>query len=76
MPGLSDKQQAYLMLVAFILVPLGTWFGLGFPTDKSALGLLASNIVTGIVMFIKEWAGVQVPVSTPPAQPLAATTPA
>jgi cytosine/uracil/thiamine/allantoin permease len=54
------------MLVAFILVPVGTWAGLGFSTDKAALGLLASNIITGIVMFIKERAGVSVPIPTPP----------
>jgi hypothetical protein len=61
MPGLTDSQQSYFMLLAFILVPVGAWAGLGFPTDKTALGLLASNIITGIVMFVKERLGVPVP---------------
>lgn len=66
MAGLTDSQQSYLMLVAFVLVPVGTWAGLGFPTDKAALGLLTSNIIAGIVLFIKERLGGAMPVKTPP----------
>ena len=46
-----------IMLIAFVLVPLGTWSALGFPTDKAALGLLVSNIIAGILLFIKEISG-------------------
>ena len=68
MNGLSDTNQALLMLVAFVLVPVGTWAGLGFPTDKMALGTLTSSIIAGIILFIKEYAGTPVP-SQPPAKP-------
>lgn len=61
MDGLTDKQQAMLMLLVFILVPFGTWTGLGFPTDKAALGLLASNLIAGLVLAVKEMLGGKAP---------------
>lgn len=57
MDGLTDKQQALLMLFVFILVPVGTWAGLGFPLDRTAVGLLASDIIAGVILGIKEALG-------------------
>lgn len=54
---LTDTQQAFFMLLIFILPPLSVWMGLGFPMDKAALGILGSSIVSGILVFIKEMAG-------------------
>jgi len=54
---LTDLQQAIFGLLIFILPAFGTWCGLGFPTDKAALGLLASAILSGILVFLKELAG-------------------
>lgn len=57
MEGLSNKQQAYLMLVAFVLMPISVWAGNGLPTDRASVGLLVSSICSGIVLFIKEMLG-------------------
>jgi uncharacterized membrane protein YqaE (UPF0057 family) len=69
--ALSDRQQAYLMLFAFFLPPLATWTALGFPSDRVALGILASALITGVIAFVKEALGtasppkVEVPVTVP-----------
>ncbi len=65
MSGLTDKQQALLVVVAFILAPIGIWMGLGFPTDRAAIGLLSSNIISGIILAIKEVFGTAVPQTQP-----------
>lgn len=57
MGKLSDGQQAFLMLLVFILPPLATWMALGFPTDRISLGILGSAIVSGILAFVKELLG-------------------
>jgi uncharacterized membrane protein YqaE (UPF0057 family) len=54
---LNDNQQAFLMLLVFILPALGVWFASGMPSDKVALGLLASAVLSGILAFIKELLG-------------------
>jgi hypothetical protein len=60
MSGLTDNRQALLMAIAF-LIPIGTWCALGFPTDRTSLGILASAIISGIVAGIKELLGGQAP---------------
>ena len=40
MNGLTNTQQAIIMLIAFLLPPIGVWMGLGFPVDRVALGIL------------------------------------
>ena len=55
--GLTDKEQAFLMLFVFILPAIGVWAGLGFPTSREALGILASAIISGILVFLKEMLG-------------------
>jgi len=57
MHKLSDREQAYLMLLVFILPPLITWAGLGMPTDRQSLGILLSAMLSGILAFIKELLG-------------------
>lgn len=58
---LSNMQQAIFVLVALILTPLGTWAAEGFPTDRTAVGVLVSLIIAGIILFIKEYLGSPVP---------------
>jgi len=55
--GLTDKQQAVVMCSVFVLPSLATWMGLGFPTDKVALGILGSSIISGILAMCKELLG-------------------
>jgi len=57
MHKLSDREQAFLMLLVFMLPPLITWAGLGMPTDKGSLGILMSAILSGVLAFIKELLG-------------------
>lgn len=54
---LTDTQQAFFMLLVFVLPSMTVWFGLGMPTDRTALGLLGAGIVSGILAFIKELLG-------------------
>lgn len=55
--GLTDLQQAILMLFVFILPSLIAWCALGMPTDRVAVGLLLANILSGILAFCKEMLG-------------------
>ena len=57
--ALTDRGQAIFMLLVFILPAIATWCGLGFPTSKEALGILASAIISGILVFVKEMLGWQ-----------------
>lgn len=52
------------MLLVFILPPIITWAGLGMPTDRSALGLLLSAVLSGVLVFIKEILGGKAPKET------------
>jgi len=54
---LTDVQQAWLMLIVFVLPSLITWAALGYPTDRASLGILGSAILSGILAFIKELLG-------------------
>lgn len=54
---LSDTQQALLMFAAFVLPPVATWMGLGFPTGNVELGILGSSMVGGIIAGVKELLG-------------------
>ena len=64
MTGLSNTQQALLMLFTFMLPPVIAWLGLGMPMDKTALGILGSSILSGVLAFIKELLGGKAPEST------------
>jgi len=57
MRGLSDREQALLLMLTFILPPLITWAALGMPTDKVSLGILLSAVLSGILAFVKELLG-------------------
>ena len=57
MKGLSDQQQAILMLLVFILPPIIAWAALGMPTDKASLGILLSAILSGVLALVKELLG-------------------
>jgi len=54
---LTDKQQALVMFAAFVLPPLATWMGLGYPTGRVELGILGSSLVGGFIAGIKELLG-------------------
>ena len=62
---LTDKQQALLMFSAFVLPPLATWMGLGYPTGRVELGLLGSSLLGGVIAAIKELLGGKPPNSDP-----------
>jgi len=64
MGKLSDNQQAWLMLLVFILPVLITWTASGTPTDRTSISLLASGILSGILAFIKEILGGKPPTPT------------
>lgn len=51
------------MLLVFVFPPLITWSALGFPTGRAELGILASSMLSGILVFIKEILG-----GTPPKE--------
>lgn len=70
--GLSDRQQAIVMFIAFVLPAFSVWSALGFPTDRMALGLLSSNVITGVIAALKELWGVSPQVAAPTAPPPAA----
>jgi len=55
--GLSDKEQAALMLLVFILPVLITWTANGMPMDKASISLVISGMLSGILVFIKEILG-------------------
>lgn len=57
MKGLSNQQQAFLMVLVFVLPPIITWSALGFPTGRAELGILASAILSGVLAFVKEILG-------------------
>jgi hypothetical protein len=57
MGRLSDRQQAWLMLLVFILPVLITWSANGMPTDKASVSLVVSGILSGILAYIKEILG-------------------
>lgn len=65
--GLSNQQQAIIILVAFVLVPISTWAAIDFPTDRTSLGVLTSSIIAEFLLFFKEWTGVQVTVPSTPS---------
>lgn len=67
---LSDQQQAVLVLLAFVLLPLSVWSGNGMPTDRASVGALVSSLLIGIVLFIKEILGGKPPEVPTPAAPL------
>lgn len=54
---LTDKEQAVVMFLVFILPALVTWTGLGMPTDRAAIGILISALISGVIAALKELAG-------------------
>lgn len=72
--GLTNQQQAWIMLAAFLLPPLITWTALGFPTGRSELGILIAAMLSGILAFIKEISGGATSTTSSTASTPAATT--
>jgi len=62
--GLSNKQQALLMLSAFLIPVLITWTANGTPTDKVSVSLVISGLLGGFLAFIKELLGGKAPPQT------------
>ncbi len=54
--GLSNNKQALVMLI-MVLMNISAWIGLGAPTDKAGLLVLANGIITGTVLTLKELLG-------------------
>lgn len=54
---LTDTQQATLMLLVFVFPAIITWAAMGVPTDRAALGLLFSAVLSGALAFVKELLG-------------------
>ncbi len=54
---LTDKQQGYLMMIAFIIPPFTVWASSGFPTDTISVGLVAAGVLGGILAMGKEFGG-------------------
>lgn len=69
MHRLSDREQAILMLLVFILPPIITWAALGMPTDRASLGILLSAVLSGILVFVKELLGGTPPKENPGSNP-------
>jgi len=63
--GLTDKQQAVVMAAVFIIPSVATWMGLGFPTDRVALGILGSSVLSGFLAMCKELLGGTAPTPAP-----------
>jgi hypothetical protein len=61
MNGLTNRQQAFLMLLVFLLPSFGTWAALGYPTETASLGILGSATISGILAFVKELLGSPTP---------------
>ena len=57
MRGLSNREQAIIMCMVFVLPSVITWAGLGMPTDRNSLGLLVSSMLSGVLVFLKEILG-------------------
>jgi hypothetical protein len=62
--GLSNTQQALLMLAAFFLPILITWTANGTPTDRTSVSLVISGLLGGFLAFIKEMLGGKAPPQT------------
>lgn len=70
--GLTDKQQAYVMLFAILLATwtpvIMNWANNGMPTDRLSLGVLFAELLGGfsaaILVFIKEALGITPPTTT------------
>jgi len=70
--GLTDQQQAWLMFFALLLATVlpawTTWFNVGMPTDRAAIGLLVadtlSGLMSGIIVYIKEAFGITITTQT------------
>jgi hypothetical protein len=59
--GLSNTQQALLMLAAFLIPVLITWTANGTPTDRTSVSLVISGLLGGFLAFIKELLGGKAP---------------
>jgi hypothetical protein len=46
--GMTTVQKVMTIVVA-VMVPLGVWFGLGFPVDMQSLGELAAAEIVALV---------------------------
>jgi len=62
--GLTNSQQAYLMLAAFFLPILITWTANGAPMDRTSVSLVCSGLLGGFLAFIKELLGGKAPPTT------------
>jgi hypothetical protein len=54
---LTDRMQALLMLLVFVLPAFITWAAMGMLTAKVSVGLLVSAVLSGVLAFVKELLG-------------------
>lgn len=54
---LTDRQQALVMFLVFILPALLIWIGAEMPTDRAGISLLLYGVIAGILAGLKELAG-------------------
>lgn len=57
MVQLTDREQALVMFLVFVLPAVLIWLGMEMPMDRSGISLLLYGIVAGILAFLKELAG-------------------
>ena len=63
--SMTTGQKIATVIIA-ILVPLGAWFGLGFPTSSAAIGALASAETVAVIGSIATIYGVAPPTAKKP----------
>lgn len=57
MVELTDRQQAVVMFLVFILPAVMIWIAQEMPTDRSGISLLLYGVIAGILAGLKELAG-------------------
>ena len=63
--GLTDKQQAVVMFLVFVLPAFATWAAGGMPTDRVTVGILVSDFIAGCIVALKELLGGTAPTPAP-----------
>ena len=50
----ESTKQTLIGFGICVIPPIAIWMGLGFPTDRVALGILGSSIAAAVVAWLKE----------------------
>lgn len=54
---LTDRQQAVVMFLVFVLPAVLIWIGEQMPIDRAGISLLLYGVIAGLLAFLKELAG-------------------